>query len=224
MSFLKILFARRQTKPKSKQEARQPTQAEGTLGNRQSTSASKKDGIPQIISLYRESYKDQSLKNLNDMYFTIIGQIAAAEKEGKIDELLMHCQASLALLESLIKYCKKEYGRFDIKTIPALDKGLIYFAINGNTRQLKNIQDVVNYFDELHTYADDVETAFARRELAAKIFRYVKANSNCRQTDLKRNLNLEDGCLISTTVHYMEKAGKLKRIREGGKILLSVHK
>lgn len=222
MSFFKKLFGGGQTKPKPTQTTKQPTLTKTAPVNTQPTPTPKTNGVPEIVARYRETYKGQSLRKLNDLYFDLMDKLKAAEKKGDISNLLMHSQGSLGLLESIIKYNKKEYGSFDIKTIPALDKALIYFAINGNIGQLKNIQDMVNYFKELHPYKDKVDIAFTRRDLAAKIYQYVKANPNCPQTDLKKNLDCDDGRLISTTAQYMDKAGKLTRKKEGSKTLLSV--
>jgi len=225
MSFFKKLFGGKQTKQKPTKTTTQLIQTETTTQEKPYPASLPRkipDGVPEIVTRYRENYKGQSLRKLNDLYFDIMEQLTAAEKKGDINNLLMHCQGSLGLLESLIKYTKMEYGSFDIKTIPALDKALIYFAINGNTGQLKNIQDIVNYFIELHPYKEQVDIAFTRRDLAANIYQYVKANPNCPQTDLKNNINCDDGRFISTTVHYMEKAGKLTKKKEKNRIFLTV--
>ncbi len=225
MSFFKKLFGGRQTKPKPTKTTRQPIWTKTTTQDKpQPASPPKKvpNGVPEIVTRYRETYKGQSLKKLNDLYFDIMGQLTAAEKKGDINNLLMYCKGSLGLLESLIKYTKKEYGSFDIKTIPALDKALIYFAINGNTGQLKNIQEIVNYFKELYPYKEQVDIAFTRRDLATNIYQYVKANPNCPQTDLKNNINCDDERFISTTVHYMEKVGKLIKRKEKSRIFLTI--
>jgi len=225
MSFFKKLFGGGQTKPKPTKTTTQLIQTETTTQEKpQPASLPRKipNGVPEIVTRYRENYKGQSLRKLNDLYFDIMEQLTAAEKKGDINNLLMHCQGSLGLLESLIKYNKMEYGSFDIKTIPALDKALIYFAINGNKGQLKNIQDIVNYFKELHPYKEQVDIAFIRRDLAANIYQYVKANPNCPQTDLKNNIDCDDGRYISTTVHYMEKSGKLTKKKEKSRIFLTI--
>jgi hypothetical protein len=122
----------------------------------------------------------------------------------------------------LLKYTKKEYGSYDIKGIPAIDKGLIYFAVNGNTGQLKNIKDIVYYFKELQSYQANVEIAFTIRDLAPNIYQYVKANPGCSLRDLKKNLHFDNGRLISDTVKYMKNASKLSVIKVDKELVLNV--
>ena len=175
---------------------------------------------PEIIKRYRETYQGYSPSELNDMYFNFMDKLLAAKRDGNIRNLLMYSQSTLGLLEPLIKYNYKEYGDFSIRSIPAIENGLIYFAINGNNGQLKNIREIVNYFKDLHSFKYEVDVAFKRRKLAADIYKHVKSNPECLQSDLKKNVACDDGRFISTTVGYMEKAGKLKKERQGKKLLL----
>ncbi len=168
---------------------------------------------PEIILRYRKIYEDYPLTTLNDMYFEIMEEITSAKKAGNIPDLLMHSQASFGLFEPLIKYNYQEYGDFRIKTIPALENALIYFAVNGNTGQLKNIKEIVDQFEDLQLYRDKVEKSFKRRKLAASIYKYVKLNPESVQSDLKDNLDFNDGRFISTTIYYMVKAGKISKNR-----------
>ena len=227
MNFFKKIFGSGKNKSKQTNLTSQQTQIKTTTQEKRQLASSPKtiqDGVPEIVTRYRETYKGQSLRKLNDLYFEIMDQLIAAEKKGDINNLLIHCQGSLGLLESLIKYNKKEYGNFNLKTIPALDKGLIYFAVNGNTGQLKNIQDIVYYFKDLHLYKDKVDTAFDRRDLAANIYQYVKSNPNCPLTILKKNIDCDEGRFISKTVQYMEKAGKLTKKKVGNNTFLTIKK
>ncbi|MGR3809682.1 hypothetical protein [Jiulongibacter sp. NS-SX5] len=223
MSFFKKLFGGGLANQKvNTQKTKQSKSINTNSSKLQATVGNNTSEVPEIVCRYRQAYNEQPLRKLNDLYHELLEKILVADKEGKVDEVLMHSQGSLGLLESIIKYNKKEYGSFKIKTIPALEKALIYYAINGNTGQLKNIQDIVNYFKELQPYKDEVDKAFKRRHIAARIYQYVKANPNCFQHELKKKLEEEDGRFIAATVGYMEKADKLKRIKRNGKTLLNV--
>jgi hypothetical protein len=225
MKFIKKLFgSKNKTIEKSISDSQNP-ETKPTSTERQDSSnkfISKDESLPEIISRHRDLNKGKSLEELNDLYFYLLEQIQIAEKKGDIRQTMMHCLGSLGLIEPLIKYTKNELGSFYINKIPAIEKSLIYSAIYGNIGQIKNIEDIVNYFKDLHHYKELVTIAYIRKDLASKIYQYVKANPNCQQSELKKGIDFKDGRLISTTVHYMEKAGKLSKTKEGKKIFLKI--
>lgn len=163
----------------------------------------------------------KSLKKDHDLYFQILDEIKKESNKGNVKKLLSHCLASYSLIDGLIKYTKKEYGKFDIKNIPAISYGLIYFSIYGRVGQLKNIEELVNKYPELtKIYAKDVEEAFLRKELAKKIYDYVKSNPDCKETDLKTLKMNADYQFIRETVRYMEKAGLIDKRTVKNKVRL----
>ena len=136
--------------------------------------------------------------------------------------MLMHCQLSISLLEPLIEENKKEWGSFDIKSIPAIELGSIFYAIYGLRGQLLNLKEIVEYFPELEPWKKTMEKAFAMRELASRIYQHVKNNEGCLQKELKEALGVEDGSLISNVVYYMALVGKLDREKQGNTYALFV--
>ena len=102
------------------------------------------------------------------------------------NELIANGQASLGLIEPLIRNTKDSYDTFDIKTIPAIDWVLPHFAVRGNIGQLKNIKDVVDFFPELANWNEEVEKAFLMQKLSSKIYSYVKEHPDTLQKDLKK--------------------------------------
>ncbi|GAH55178.1 unnamed protein product [marine sediment metagenome] len=122
---------------------------------------------------------------------------------------------SISLLEPLIEQTKKEFGAFDIKSIPAIDLGCTFWAIYRAEGQLLNLKEVVEYFPELEPWKEDVEEAFAMKDLVSKIYRYVRDNEGCLQKDLKKVFGFEDGGLISYVVYNMALVGNLERKKKG---------
>ena len=128
---------------------------------------------------------------------------------------MLNSQLSLGLIEPLIIHSYKHSNRFDIKTIPTIEKGLIYFSVNGILGQIENISDLVDFFRELHFYKPEVEQAFKRVEIASEIYSYIRENGNCEHSKLKKVLNFDDGRFISNTVYYMTKIGKIENYKVG---------
>jgi hypothetical protein len=172
-------------------------------------SPSNNNNIPEILKKFRIAYKEHTIEYLNDLYFETLEKIQKADKENNINDLLFNCQISLGLIEPLICYNYKHYNSFDIKSIPALDKGLIYFSVNGIIGQLKNISDIINHFEELKSYKSEVEKAFERVKISSRIYKIIKTNGSFQQSKLKKELDFDNGRFIALTVGYMIKADKL---------------
>ena len=115
----------------------------------------------------------------------------------------------------MITQTKKEFGTFDIKSIPAIETGSIFWAVYGAERQLLKLKEVVEYFPDLEPWKEIVDKAFVIKILAAKIYQYVRDNKGCLQKGLKKALGVENGRLISNIIHYMELVGKIERRKRG---------
>ena len=177
---------------------------------------------PEILKSLRFAYRGNTLEYLNNLYFQIMEKIQQADKENNISELLFNCQISLGLIEPLICYSYKHYNRFDIRGIAGIHKGLIYFSVNGIIGQLKNIADIVDYFDELDFHKSHVEEAFERAKLSAKIYNIIKTNEKLQQSKLKDILDFDNGRFIASTVGYMIKSDKLNKYKIGKTTFLKI--
>ena len=135
--------------------------------------------------------------------------------------MLGYCQISISLLEPLIEQTKKEFGTFDIKSIPAIEFGSTFWAVYGAEGQLLNLKEVVECLPELEPWKENIDKAFAMKALASRIYQHVRNNEGCLQKELKKALSVEDGRLVSNVVYYMELVGKLERKKTGNTYSLS---
>lgn len=177
--------------------------------------------MSNLVEKFREAHKGVPPKKLVDTYFTLLGKIEECKRKRDFNTMLMHCQMSISLLESLIEQTKKEFGSFDINSIPAIELGSTFWAIYGIEGQLLNLKEVIDYFPELKPWEGIVERAFTMKDLASRIYQYVKNNDGCLQKDLKKALEVEDGRLISNAIYYMELIGKIERKKTGKTYYLS---
>jgi len=171
--------------------------------------------MSKLIDKFREENKGISPKKLVDTYFNMLRKIEEYRRKKRFDKMLVYCQMSLPLLEPLIVETKKEYGTFDINSIPAIELGSIFWAIYGLEEQLINLKEIVEYFPELHPWREIIEEAFIMKDLAFKICQYVRDNEGVLQINLKKALGVKNGRMVSRVVHYMELAGKMKRKKIG---------
>jgi len=171
--------------------------------------------MSNLVEKFREAHKGTPPNKLVDAYFNLLNKILECKKRKDFNKMLMYCQMSLSLLEPLIKQWKKEYGAFDIQGIPAIEVGSIFWAIYRAEGQLLNLKEIVECFPELEPWKETVKKAFLIKDIASKIYQYVKNNQGCLQKGLKKSLGIEDGRLISNTIYYMELVGKVKRKKIG---------
>jgi hypothetical protein len=177
---------------------------------------------PEILKRLRSSYRGNTIEYLHNLYFETLEKIRQADKESNITELLFNCQISLGLIEPLIYYNYKHYNSFPTKSIPAIEKGLIYNSVNGIIGQVKNISDIVNFFEELNSFHSHVELAFERRDIASKIYKIIKNNGNFKQSKIKKELNMQNGRLVANTIDYMVKSNKLEKYKVGKENFLKI--
>lgn len=177
---------------------------------------------PEILKKLRSVYKENTIEYLNNLYFETLEKIQKADNENNISELLLNCQLSLGLIEPLICYNYKHYNSFDIRGIPAIYKGLAYYSINGRIGQIKNIADIVYYFDELKFNTRYLEEAYEMLKLTPKIYNLISKDGEIQQSKIKKKLNYENGQLITSIVNYMVNADKLTKFKIGRNIFVKI--
>ena len=177
--------------------------------------------VPEIISSYHKANKGLKISFLVSKYFSLIAAIFEEKKRHNYKAMVKLCLQSFQYIEPFINEETGKYGKFEIKSIPAIELGSLYCAlIPGYLGQLKNIKTFIDYFPELKSWETIVLEAYEFGELANKIEVIVTTNNNCLQKDLKKLLNNKDGKFIARTVHYMENVGRIKREKRGNNIYL----
>lgn len=177
---------------------------------------------PEILRKLRAVYKGYTIESLNNLYFETLDKIQKADKENNINELLLNCQLSLGFIEPLIFYNYKHYNGFEIKGIPAIYKGLEYYSINGIIGQIKNIADIVNYFEELKFNGKYLEEAYETLKLTPKIYELISKEGEIQRSKIKNKLNYENGQLLTSIVNNMVNAEKLIKFKVGKNIFVKI--
>ncbi len=122
---------------------------------------------------------------------------------------------SVAYLPALVQSTVRSYGRFDLGSIPAVERGARILALVGDKAGLAEMDRVVRSLPELAPWAEAAHEAQEDIELIAGILRAVENSPGCLQTDLKSLMGLNEGMNLGTLVGYLEKAGRLGRTRVG---------
>jgi len=176
--------------------------------------------MASVIDRYRTLYKNVPSEVLVDRYYTLLEKINEAKGKKDFQSMLSYCEQSISLIEPLINECKREYGVFDIKSIPAIELGSMFFAIYSDNKSLLMMQEVVEYFPELAPWKETIEKAFYIDKLSSQICEYISSNVGCLQKDLKKVLSVDDGSLIAQILYYLGLTGKVRREKQGNTYLL----
>jgi hypothetical protein len=175
---------------------------------------------PYFILEYRKIHNGKRLKNIVDQYYEFMQAIEEKYKNNDISEMLLNCQLSYSCIEPLIELTKLEWGVFDIKEIPAIEKGLRFLPIISAKGQLQNLVDFINYFPELEMYRDQIEGAFGRLDIVQKINKELALTTEgYKQTELAKKINV-DGRTLSFITYDMEKAKLIEKENIKNRVIL----
>lgn len=154
-------------------------------------------------------------KTAGDAYFDTMGQLQAAVTERKYTEAATLVRENLRHLPALVQEWSRDYGSFDIRSIPALEQGGTVLALVGDDEGLARMRKLVQETPVLRPWAEYVEGHEKDRTLFPAIIEAVHENPNCLQTDVKSIVREVDGRRVARLISYLEKAGALARVKSG---------
>lgn len=118
-------------------------------------------------------------------YFGLLDRIRSRQAAHDYLSMLECCAQSLPLLPSLVSDTKRQFGAFDICSIPAIEVGCRYWAALQDGAKLRKVAEVVKRVPTLKEgWGDIVDDAFADMALAAKIESCIAKNPGLLQTKL----------------------------------------
>ena len=130
--------------------------------------------------------------------------------------MLSYCDQCFPLIPALIKKIKVECnGKFVIKSIPAIELGLIFWAIYEDKSKIQKIQELVNKFPELEPWKHNVDDAFNSFEMTRQILQLLETDSILKQTDIKKMIPEADGKKVANLVYYLSLIGRIEKEKAG---------
>ena len=139
------------------------------------------------------------------------GAIARRDFEGAAR--LIH--ENLTYIPGLVKETCQQYGSFDIPSIPSLQQGGKVLALLGDGDGLSRMHEIVKGIPELERWAEKIEEHQYDLRLFQTILEAVASHPNCLQTDVKDLVDERNGHRVANLIAYLEKAGRIVRMREG---------
>lgn len=165
--------------------------------------------IPDIIRKGRIQNKGKTLLNLHSQYFSILSTLQEDDFDN-ITEFLEMIDNSLIVIEPLIIYEKRKWGSFHIKSLPAIEKGLLYCSLLGNCEKLNDIQSIIDFFPDLNFYREEIHESIKFCNILPELMEFIKEKKGITVNDIKEKF-VEDYYLIKNRMYYLSKIGKLKK-------------
>ena len=97
-----------------------------------------------------------------DRYYYYLNMITENVRNGYNYMVLKYCNLSLPLIPLLIEQNKKEFGEFDITTLPAIELGAQLWSYQGNREKIKEIEGLIDSHPELEPWRIHLDRAYER--------------------------------------------------------------
>ena len=97
-----------------------------------------------------------------DRYYYYLNMITENVRNGYNNMVIKYCELSLPLIPLLIEKTKKDFGEFDITTLPAIELGAKLWSYQGNLEKIKEIEKLIDTHPELEPWRIHLERAYER--------------------------------------------------------------
>jgi len=97
-----------------------------------------------------------------DRYYYYLNMITENVRNGYNYMVLKYCNLSLPLIPLLIEQNKKDFGEFDITTLPAIELGARLWSYQGDLEKIKKIESLINSYPELEPWRIHLDRAYER--------------------------------------------------------------
>ncbi len=97
-----------------------------------------------------------------DKYYYYLNMITENVRNGYNYMVIKYCDLSLPLIPLLIEQNKRDFGEFDVSTLPAIELGAILWSYQGNLEKIKEIETLIDSHPELEPWRIHLERAYER--------------------------------------------------------------
>lgn len=148
-------------------------------------------------------------------YFDVMALLQEAISKRDYARAAELSRTNIGQIREFVSSWKREFGKFDIASIPALEHGGTMLALAGDRDGLHQMRSLVTSIHELAPWISAVDQHDEDLRLFESILRVVATNPGSLQTDVKSLVGAADGRRLGTLVSWLEKAGKIRRTKSG---------
>jgi len=183
------------------------------VGRKKKSAAARHKASRQQTPGPRTAWTGKSTERV-DRYFDLIERIHGGKGKQDFRQLLSLCEESLHLIPALVAEEKRQYGEFNIASIPAIEVGLKYWAALGDVGKIQTVERMIDSLPELEPWEEEVRAAYANAEFSKGILAFVGEHPGTRQSRLAKSIGIS-GQTVRWLVYYLEKIGSLRREKNG---------
>ena len=154
-------------------------------------------------------------RRISDTYFDSMSRMQAAISKRDYQGAARLVRENLQYILEWVKETCRDDGSFDIRSIPALEQGGTILALIGDEEGLARMREIVTSVPELDPWVEKVARHEHDLRLFESIQKLVVTQPNCLQTEVKGLIGEEDGRRVAGLLWYLDKAGKIARIKAG---------
>jgi hypothetical protein len=148
-------------------------------------------------------------------YYETISAMKKALSKQDFDAAAECVRESLKFIAGWVVATGKDYGSFVISSIPTIEQGGRALALAGDDKSLSRMREIIAQNPELQPWAERAAQHTRDRVLFDRILEAVIASPGCLQSDVKAEIGEPDADGVAVLVSYLERAGKLARIKVG---------
>lgn len=152
---------------------------------------------------------------ISDQYFESMAKMQSAIAANDFRTAASLVVVNLSYIRGWVEETSRQYGAFEIPSIPALEQGGRILALVGDESGILKMQEIVESRVELSAWSEYVRRHQKDLSLFEAIQEAVSNRPNCLQSEIKGIVGEGDGRLVATLISYLERADKITRTREG---------
>lgn len=161
-----------------------------------------------------ERLEAQSHEMPGRAYFSRLQDLQESISDRRYTDAATAARKSLPLIRKWLENPEGDGKRLSL-SMPALTQGGTMLAITGDRKGLAMLHDLVSEFDHLAEYSADADKHLASIELFDAIRKTIADKPGILQDKMKSELGADDGRLVSNLISWLEKAGEIRRAKNG---------
>ena len=148
-----------------------------------------------------------------NQYYSLMESMEQACSKMQYDQAIEVSLKAIEEIPQLVRDTVREYGQWDIKSLPPLEFACNYLPVMCRHDDLQHIREIIQSLPKLAYWRDEVDLAIKRVKIMDKIKTLVFTNPGFIQANVGKELGVENR-IISNMFYYAVKFGVIHREKE----------